>query len=320
MPSRTHTVVHLRVRTAALLTAPLLALAVFPTAVATAAPAAPAGHGWSAAPAPGGGRAPGAGDRAYFYLEGGPGAVLRDTLAVTNEGTRPRTVRLRGTGGVRVALAEHRVTVPPRTRADVPLTVTVPADAAPGERTGAVRVSGDGREIAVRTHLRVNGPTMTSLSVEDVRVERHGDGAAIRYALVNRGTTALTPRLAVRADGLFGAVLRRDARTLPLELAPGRRVRLTERWPDAPAADRVAVRLTVTAAGGAQDTASTTYTAVPPWLLVTAALGALGAGTGAGRRLVRRHRRRARDTEAAAPEAEAVVVEAGAGAGAGADG
>ncbi|MEU8828567.1 hypothetical protein [Streptomyces sp. NPDC048636] len=316
MPSRTHTVVHVRTRAAALLTAPALALAVFPAAAATAAPAAPAGASWSAAPAPGGGSAPGAGDRAYFYLEGGPGSVLHDTLAVTNEGTRPRTVRLRGTGGLRISLAEHTVKVPPRTRADVPLTVTVPADAPPAERSGAVRVSGGGREIAVRAHLRVNGPTMAALSVEDVRVERHGDGAAIRYALVNRGTTTLTPRLAVRAEGLFGAVLRRDARTLPVELAPGRRMRLTEKWPDPPAVDRVAVELTVTAAGGAHSAASTTYTAVPPWLLVPAAIGALGAGTGAGAWLVRRRRRRAAAVaEAAVPERavpEAVVAGAGA--------
>ncbi|MBL1101325.1 COG1470 family protein [Streptomyces coffeae] len=310
MPSGTHTVVRVRTRAAALLTAPLLTLALFPTAAATAAPAEPGGPSWSAAPAPGGGNAPGAGDRTYFYLEGGPGTVLHDSLAVTNESTRPRTVRLRGTGGIRVSLAEHTVRVPPRTRADVPLTVTVPADAAPGERSGAVRVSGGGREIAVRTHLRVNGPTMTALSVEDVRVERHGDAAAIHYALVNRGTTALTPRLAVRADGLFGAVLRRDARTLPVDLAPGRRVRLTEKWPDPPAVDRVAVKLTVTAGGGAYDAASTTYTAVPLWLLVPAAVGALGAGTGAGAWLWRRRRR---VPEAAVPEAavpEAAVPEA----------
>ncbi|WP_368661707.1 hypothetical protein [Streptomyces sp. NA02950] len=209
MPSRTHTAV--RARAVALLTAPVLTLVLFPTAAATAAPAGPGGHSWSAEPAPGGGNAPGAGDRAYFYLEGAPGAVLHDTLAVTNEGTRPRTVRLRGTGGTWLALVERSVTVPPRTRADVPLTVTVPADAPPGDRSGAVRVSGGGREIAVRTHLRVNGPVLAALSVEDVHVERHGDGAAIRYALVNRGTTVLTPRLAVHADGLLrrGAAPRR---------------------------------------------------------------------------------------------------------------
>ncbi|WAP56460.1 COG1470 family protein [Streptomyces sp. S465] len=258
------------------------------------ATAAAAGPDWSAAPAAGGAGAPGADDRPYIYLEGGPGAVLEDKLSVTNRSQRPRTVRLRGADGARIALAEQRVTVPPRTRADIPFTVTVPSDAVPGERPGKVLVSSGGREIAVRLRLRISGATLSALSVEDVTVQGRGSGAAIRYALVNRGNTVLTPRLAVRADGLFGQVLRRKPRTLPVELQPGTRVRLTESWPDPPALDSVDVRLTVTAGGGAHATATAGYTAVPWWPLAPAAAVLAGTGGGAGAWLLRRRRRRRR--------------------------
>ncbi|AGP57320.1 hypothetical protein M271_29355 [Streptomyces rapamycinicus NRRL 5491] len=271
--------------------APVLLAASLVSPAPWASPAAAAGPDWSAAPAAGGG-APGAGDRPYVYLEGGPGAVLEDKLSVTNRSEHPRTVRLRGGDGARIALAERRVTVPPRTRADIPFTVTVPSDAVPGEHPGAVMVSSGGREIAVRLRLRISGATLSALSVEDVTVQDHGGGAAIRYALVNRGNTVLTPRLAVRADGLFGQVLRRGPRTLPVELPPGKRVRLTESWPDPPALDSVDVTLTVTAGGGAHATATAGYTAVPWWLLAPVATVLAGAGGGVW--LLRRRRRRRR--------------------------
>ncbi|QLH22235.1 FixG Ig-like domain-containing protein [Streptomyces sp. Rer75] len=295
MPSRTGAALRavaalfLEARIAAAL-AVLLALLGAPPA-----PAAAAGPGWSAAPAPGAGSAPDAADRPYFYLEGRPGTVLQDKLSVTNKDQRPHTLRLRSEGaeGAWLAFADRTVRVPARTRADVPFTVTVPPDAAPGDRSGALVVTGGGHRTGVRMHLRISGATLSALSVEDVRVVRTGSGggAAIRYAVVNRGNTELTPRLAVRADGLFGAVLRRDARTLPVQVPPGERVRLTERWPDAPALDAVDVKLTVTAGGGAHAAASATYTAAPGWLLAAAAAAALGVAGGGGTWLFRRRKR-----------------------------
>ncbi|MFI0821737.1 hypothetical protein ACH4TX_39660 [Streptomyces sp. NPDC021098] len=295
MPSRTGAAL----RAAAALAAATALLGVPALPAQPATPAAAAAPGWSAAPAPGAGSAPDAADRPYFYLEGRPGTVLQDRLAVTNRDKRSRTLRLRGEGaeGAWIAFSARTVKVPARTRADVPFTVTVPPDAAPGDRSGALVVTGGGHRTGVRMHLRISGATLSALSVEDVTVVRNGGGggAAIRYAVVNRGNTALTPRLAVRADGLFGAVLRRDARTLPVRVPPGKRVRLTERWPDAPALDAVDVRLTVTAGGGAHAAASATYTAAPGWLLAAAAVTALGAAGGGGTWLVRRRKRNRMD-------------------------
>jgi hypothetical protein len=183
------------------------------------------------------------------------------------------------------------VRVPAHTRADVPFTVSVPAGAAPGDHPGAIVASGGGRSSAVRVQLRVSGPTLSALTVEHVAVR----GGRISYELVNRGTTVLTPKLAVHADGVFGELLDRAPRTLPVELLPGRRVTLSEPWRDTPALDSVEVRLTVTAAGGARDTASASARFVP-WGAVAGAGGGLAAV--AAYLLVRRHRRRTPDGDA----------------------
>jgi hypothetical protein len=292
--------------------APVLRCAVAVLLSAAAAPVAAADDGWSLAPsasAPGG--------RPYVYAEGAPGTVLQDSVSVLNPGARPVTVRLRGAdadntadgdltvraagkstdtgawiafagerGGRRVPVRALSLRVPAHTRADVPFTVSVPAGATPGDHPGAIVAGADGRSSAVRVQLRVGGPAVSALTVEHVAVR----GGRISYELVNRGNTVLTPKLAVRADGVLGRALDRAPRTLPLDLLPGRRVTLTEPWRDPPALDAVDVRLTVTAAGGARATGSASVRFVPWGALAAtagAALAALGAWWG-----VRRHRRR----------------------------
>ncbi|WP_405831344.1 hypothetical protein [Streptomyces sp. NBC_01176] len=286
-----------------------------------AAPAAAAGaDGWSVVPSAGTGTG-----RPYVYAEGTPGTVLQDTVSVLNPGARPLTVRLRGadadstarggftvrtTGrptdaGAWIAFAEERqghraptgtvsVRVPARTRADVPFSLSVPPGATPGDHPGAIVASAGGRSSAVRVRLRVGGPALSALTVEHVALH----GGRISYELVNRGNTVLAPKLAVRADGVLGRVLDRPARTLPVELLPGRRVTLTEPWRDPPALDAVDVRLTVTAAGGARATASTPVRFVP-W----GAVAGVGCGLAAvaAPLVVRRRGRRTTDDGACAP-------------------
>lgn len=289
-------------------------LAVFAAALALSVlstPGARAADGeWSAAPASGGGSPPSGDGRPYFYLEGAPGSVLEDRLALTNPTARPLTLRLRGaaayntsTGAFAVrpgadpwfALASADVRIPPRTRAEVPFAVTVPAGAAPGDHPAALVASGGGRQARVRVQVRVAGPVLPALTVEDVSVDK--GRSLIRYALVNRGNTTLAPSLAVRADGLFGQPLRRPARPLPVELLPGQRVELTEPWRHPPALDRVEVRLTVTAAGAARSGATASAVFVP-WGSVAGA-GCVAVGAGAGVALWIRRRRRRPDPDGA---------------------
>ncbi|RLU94763.1 hypothetical protein CTZ27_18850 [Streptomyces griseocarneus] len=246
---------------------------------------------WTAAPAPAGKERPGPGERAEFYFEGAPGTVFEDKLALVNPGDRPRRLAVGG-DGPGITLAAPRVDVPAHTRADVPFTVTVPGAARPGGSAGALVVSGDGRRVRVRLAVRVTGPpALPALGVEHLRVSRSGGGAVIRYALVNRGNTALAPHLAIRADGLFGTVLRRTPADVPAELPPGESVRLTEWWPDAPRLDSVRVRVTATAPGAARATASRSYT---PLVWVLPALGGAALVLAGGLLLLVRRVRRPR--------------------------
>ncbi|MEU8794954.1 hypothetical protein [Streptomyces sp. NPDC048643] len=272
-----------------------------------AAPAASAAQDWSVVPAAGGS----ADGRPSVYAEGAPGTVLQDAVSVVNAGGRPLTVRVRGadadgsaptvrepgtgawiafaerSGGRRTAVRTLSLRVPAHTRADVPFTVAVPVGAAPGDHPGAIVVSAGDRTAAVRVQLRVAGPALSALTVEHVRVR----GGRISYQLVNRGTTVLTPRLAVHADGVLGEVLDRAPRTLPVDLLPGRRVTLHEPWADPPVLDTVDVRLTVTAAGEVRGTATASARFVPWW--APAGAGAVLAA-GVAFLAVRRRRRPAR--------------------------
>ncbi|MEV0324477.1 WxL protein peptidoglycan domain-containing protein [Streptomyces sp. NPDC050658] len=257
---------------------------------------------WSLAPSAGGGTRPAKDGRPYFYVEGTPGSVLEDTVTVTNPGPKPRTVELSGADadntrggafsldrgkptdtGAWITFAEREVKVPPRSRAEVPFSVSVPENAVPGDHPGAVVAREGGRDAGVRVHLRVSGPTLSALTVEHVKV---ADGR-ITYDVVNRGNTVLTPKLAVHAEGVFGTLLDRAPRRLPLELLPGRRVSLTEPWPDTPALDSAEVRLTVTAAGGAEDESAVEVRFVPWGAVLGGALG-VAALAGAGFWFVRR--------------------------------
>ncbi|GHF63871.1 hypothetical protein GCM10010218_51610 [Streptomyces mashuensis] len=237
---------------------------------------------WTAGPAPG------ADERGAVYVEGAPGSVLADRLALVNRSDRPVTLALRGTGPW-ISLAAGRVGVPPRTRAEVPLTVTVPPGTPPGDHPAAVLVEGAGRQARVPVAVRVTGPAVSAPAVERVRVTGTGRAAVVHYRVVNRGTTSLAPRPVLRAEGLFGEVLRtRPGSGAPAALPPGGAVDLSEPWPGAPRLDRVRVTVTVTSADGTRASATGTYAPLP-WLGPTLA----GAGVLAGAAALTLRRRRA---------------------------
>ncbi|MEV8534403.1 hypothetical protein [Streptomyces sp. NPDC051211] len=309
---------------------PLTALLVLGFHLAAPGAARAAEPGWTAAPAspPGAAAA-----RPFFYLEGIPGTVLEDRLALANPTDRERTVTLRGAdayntadgafavrpagqparAGAWISFGGHTtVKIPPRNRAVVPFTVTLPADAVPGDHPVALVAAESGHEAGVRVHLRVSGPTLAALTVEDVSVAGRGAAAEVRYTLVNRGNVALVPELALRADGLFGEVTGRPGHRLPVELLPGQRVELTEPWPGAPVLDAVDLTLTVTAPGGARATARASARFVP-WSVAGrtgAGLLALSAAAATAWLLVRGRRgRRGTPGEAGAGAAEPSVRE-----------
>ncbi|AEW94430.1 MULTISPECIES: hypothetical protein [Streptomycetaceae] len=259
--------------------------------------------GWTARPA---------GDRPYVYLEGPPGAVLHDAVSVTETGRTAERFTVRGAdavagpgGGVTAGdpataadaggwlrFADAAPRIPARTRADVPFTVTVPADARPGGHPAAVVVTSEsGRRAVVPVHLRVTGRELTALSVTGVGVgPAPGGGARIHGTLVNRGNTEVSaPSLDVRADGLLGTSWRPAAYRPAVTVAPGRSAAFSLVWPHPPAADRVRIRVTATVPGAPPATATAGWTAVSTGALAVA-LPVAGAGLGAAGLWSRRRR------------------------------
>ncbi|MCX5124867.1 DUF916 domain-containing protein [Streptomyces sp. NBC_00193] len=329
-------VLHSPRRPGGLLRAALAAVAAAVLSCTMAAPAAADEPGWTAEPVAG--SAPAAaksGARPYFYLSGTSGTVLEDRLALANTSDQEHTITLRGADAYNTAAgafavrsarestgaglwisfgAGTTVKVPAHTRAVVPFTVTVPPGSPPGDHPAAVVATEAGREVGVRVHLRVDGPALAALTVEDVAVRGKGATARVAYTLVNRGNVALAPELAISAEGALGKVAGRSIRALPVEVLPGQRVELTEPWPGAPVFDRVALTLTVTAPGGARATGSTSAWFVPWGIAGATGLGLLGLGAVAAAALLLERKRRTRSGDGPgsgpAPHGSAVPEEA----------
>ncbi|MFF4367467.1 WxL protein peptidoglycan domain-containing protein [Streptomyces sp. NPDC001594] len=224
--------------------------------------------------------------------------------------TRPKDV---GTWIVLPPEAAGTVTVPPKGRKDFPFTLKVPQYATPGDHVGGIvalntaveGITKEGkvqvgvrRQVGARLYLRVPGPLTPALSVEDVVVSRGAPllpwtkaaRATVTYTLVNRGNVVVEPKVTVSARGLFGRrLLDRPARTPQPALLPGQRIVLTEPWPDSPQLDRVAVKVTASAAAypDVRSEAGTDFLAVP-WPAAGALL--LLAGTALALLVLRRRR------------------------------
>ena len=317
----------------------VLLLALFLTCLTAPAHAADNGS-WSVYPASSKVAA-----RPYFYLSADPGTTIEDKVVVANKTAQPMTFRLYAAdayntardGGFAVRTvkekqrgvgawarpATSRVTVPAHGKVTVPFTLRVPEGAEPGDHPGALvaldeRIdSGDGalalgvqRAVGARVYLRVGGPALPAIDVENVRVVHHqplvpglGDSTAtISYTLHNTGNVTLNPKVELRAKGMFGrTLLSRGLSRVPAELLPGQRVQLTEPWRGAPQLDWGDVRLTASAQD-TRESASASFFALP-WvatvvLLVVTVVGVVLA--------VRARRGRARPSEPVRPSRPAL--------------
>ncbi|MCX4980814.1 DUF916 domain-containing protein [Streptomyces sp. NBC_00572] len=279
------------------------------------------------------------GSRPYFFLTADPGSTVTDRVTVANKTAAPLTFRLYGAdayntdrdGGFAVRTQREkqtgagawikpertRITVPARSAVTVRYTLAVPADADPGDHPGALvaldeRISPGGkgsvamgiqRAVAARLYLRVNGPTVPALAVEDVTLDQDrplvpgagSSSAVVSYTLHNRGNVTLNPKVVLRAEGLFGrTLLDRDLAKVPSELLPRQKIRLTERWTGSPQLDWGDVTLTATAKD-VRETGTVSFLALP-WL----AAATLVVGGAAGLFGLRIRRRRTVRTEPSA--------------------
>ncbi|PRX20401.1 COG1470 family protein [Actinoplanes italicus] len=138
---------------------------------------------------------------------------------------------------------------PANTCLDVPFSITVPADATPGDHAGGViasiaeeAVDATGqkalvdRRVAARVHLTVAGAVAPTLTIDTVRLEytqsvnpATGGEMTVRYRVRNTGDLRLSGTGAVRVTGPFGWELARTGVLEIPELLPGGSVTVTEK-------------------------------------------------------------------------------------------
>lgn len=270
----------------------------------------PSGHSWLVQPA---GPLGGADARSYFSYELEPGERIEDVIAVVNHSTTPLTLGVAGADafttpedgsfGLAATAAEPRdvgawvrtsvdeITVPARSRAEIPFALTVPDNATPGDHAGGVVTSfvstivgDDGSEvlfdarIAVRIYLHVPGDRHPVLTTDDVEVtfdtspHRLRGTLTVEHTLANDGNVRLGVRESVRVTGPFGIALREASSQID-EVLPGGAVLRREVFTDVPKAGRLYVEVETSAQDlgdphGAQPQALVTSVRVwaVPWL------------------------------------------------------
>lgn len=223
-------------------------------------------------------------DRSSFGYSVNPGGKTEDAMVVANHGATALTLAVYTADGFTtekgqldlltrekksrsigawVRAARETVTVAPGKSAEVPFTVTVPADATPGDYVGGILTSlkqPDGaegiavdRRLGIRIKLRVSGALRPSLAVEDVHVSYDGSAgfaqgdATVTYSLHNTGNAVLSGTQKVAVTGPFG-MFRTDAGAVaaPPELLPGERWKVTVPVHGVTPAYRLAATVTVT--------------------------------------------------------------------------
>lgn len=325
-------------------------------AVADDAPVA----AWSVTPSDAAGASEG---RTRWDLQLDPGATAEQHVVVTNSSTVARQFTVYGADafstasggydllaagvpstdvGSWVSVATPTVDIAPLSTALVAFTVSVPADALPGDHPGGLvvspvrpEVSADGvvvdTRVAARLNVRVSGEIAPALDVRDVRV-RYAPAltpfapspATVRFTLVNTGNVKVAAAPRVRVTGPLGVRLGGVDDVPVHEVVPGGEVTVETVLPRvAPAVVATAVvDVRLEAAAGPETEMPLVSTTGSGWTFAVSwtGLAVLVALAAAGWVVVRRARERRRLAESlwdeAVEEARRGLTTAAAGPGA----
>ncbi|MGP9694571.1 WxL protein peptidoglycan domain-containing protein [Brachybacterium sp. AOP25-B2-12] len=207
----------------------------------------------SIAPGPSDGST-GRGDTLAWFLE--PGTTVQDSVVITNYNDTSLQLALGAkdaittsdgnldlaladvpdTGiGAWIALPQETVDIPAGQSVTVPFTLTIPADAAPGDHSGGIlvsyttpgaSVSVDDR-VATRVDVRVAGELTATHEISDLAVEIPStwslltpSTATVTYTLTNTGNARIYANETITASGPLGIGALRTTATLA-EVLPG---------------------------------------------------------------------------------------------------
>jgi uncharacterized membrane protein len=152
--------------------------------------------------------------------------------------------------GTWVSIPQENVTLPPGKMVNIPITVTIPVDATPGDHAGAILASnttegavsindsGGQSQVAVdrrtgtRLYIQVAGALKPQLAITKVSSTYHtslnplNGTTDVSFRVENRGNTRLTGVPVVEVAGLFGIGKETVKMTKLVELLPGQFVDL----------------------------------------------------------------------------------------------
>jgi hypothetical protein len=228
-------------------------------------------HSWALAPG-GSADAGGVGNRPDLSYVADPGSVIADTVTLYNLSNVPLTFKIYATDafndidgqfgllgadetpvdvGSWVDLGGDEVPVPARTQVTIPITISIPGNAAPGDHVGAVLAANatvstgaDGQAMTLdrrtgpRLYVRVNGPIVEELAIADVRTAYQpslnplSGSATVTYRIENRGNVRLGGTTAASVGGPFGIAKHQGADIELPELLPGQSITLEQQFDD----------------------------------------------------------------------------------------
>ncbi len=183
--------------------------------------------------------------RTRFTFGGDPGQSITDSYYIENTGSLPQDLTVFATDaynaddgtfslldtntpatgvGAWVAIdgaPRQVITLEPNSSKVVPITITIPADARPGDHVGGIVVSAtskDGqvkleRRVATRLYLRVTGELQPALTVGGLAATYQPDlnpfngKVVLTYTVKNTGNVAVGANIVSQITGLFGVPL-----------------------------------------------------------------------------------------------------------------
>jgi hypothetical protein len=248
-----------------------------------------------------------------------PGSTVNDSVTLWNYGNVQLTFRVYATDafnnadgafdllegaktpkdlGAWLTVPVRFVTVPAHAKADLPVTLTIPAGAEPGDHAAGILASNeapgtgpDGKTVTLdrrtgtRVYLRVGGPLHPALAVTKAHSVYHpsldprkGD-LDVTYTVRNVGNVRLGASQAITVKNIFGRSMKSATPKPIVELLPGNEVQLTRHFSGVAATvrDGAHIRLTPTSVGDAAPakadaTSRTASTWAFPWLLLVLAV------------------------------------------------
>jgi len=289
-------------------------------------------------------------DRQNFSYTLDPGGSVTDAVIVSNHDSEPLALDVYAADGFTTtsgqldlvtkdtesvdvgawsAVGAAQVQIPAGETVEIPFTVTIPADATPGDYAGGILTSlpqpgqeqgvNVDRRLGIRMHVRVTGELAPGLTVEKMQVDYAGTlnpfgtgDATVTYTVHNTGNVRLAAGQSIRVAGPFGLLPSTVDTVEPVpELLPGESWDVTASvggivpafWLSATSVLSPELAVVAGATPGLEAVEASTGTWTIPWSLLVLLLLTVAAAIAARLLLRRRSRQRRLREDARVQEA-----------------